>query len=446
LSQNPDIIAAIATGPGNGGVGVVRISGNCLTEIMLSLVGKELVPRYATLTEFLDSDGTVIDHGIAIYYPNPKSYTGEDVLELQGHGGSVVLKLLLRSCLAAGARMAHPGEFTQRAYLNNKLDLVQAESIADIINATNEQAVRSATRSLEGEFSRVINKLISALIDLRIRIEAGLDFPEEEIDLDEKEYYEFKLQSILENLEEVFQSAKQGSVLRSGAQIALVGRPNVGKSSLLNCLAGDEIAIVSDLAGTTRDAIHQEISIQGMPFTFIDTAGLRDTKDVVELLGMKRTKEVIKKADIVFIIKDAQNELDPEISKVIDLIPSNISKIYIINKIDLLKELPRIEEINGDKYIFLSAKTKNGIDLLQNIILKKFNWNTESNVFMARERHLQALKGAKHFLKRAEGEINRLELFAEELRLAQDSLAQILGEFTSDDLLGEIFSRFCIGK
>jgi tRNA modification GTPase len=446
LPQNSDTIAAVATGPGIGGIGVVRISGQNLKDLTLSFFGRDLSPRHATFTAFLDSDGSTIDRGIAIFYPTPNSYTGEDVLELQGHGGSAVLLLLLRRCIQLGARMALPGEFTQRAYLNKKLDLVQAESIADLINATNEQAARSATRSLEGEFSKAINKVIQQLIELRIRIEAGLDFPEEEIETKEFKFVEDKLKTILKDLDDVFHSAKQGSVLREGAQIALVGQPNVGKSSLLNCLAGEDVAIVSDIAGTTRDSIRQEISIRGVPLHIIDTAGLRESKDVVEQLGMNRTKEVINKVDAVLILKDAGNVNIIESLNILEIIPKNIPKLYILNKIDLILERARIEEIDGDTYIYLSAKTGEGIDLLRDKLLNIINWHGESNVFMARERHLQALIRAKESLHHAGGELNRPELFAEDLRLAQEALGQITGEFTSDDLLGEIFSRFCIGK
>jgi tRNA modification GTPase len=446
LPQNSDTIAAVATGPGIGGIGVVRISGQNLKDLTLSFFGRDLSPRHATFTAFLDSDGSTIDRGIAIFYPTPNSYTGEDVLELQGHGGSAVLLLLLRRCIQLGARMALPGEFTQRAYLNKKLDLVQAESIADLINATNEQAARSATRSLEGEFSKAINKVIQQLIELRIRIEAGLDFPEEEIETKELKFVEAKLKTILKDLDDVFQSAKQGSVLREGAQIALVGQPNVGKSSLLNCLAGEDVAIVSDIAGTTRDSIRQEISIRGVPLHIIDTAGLRESKDVVEQLGMNRTKEVINKVDAVLILKDAGNVNIIESLNILEIIPKNIPKLYILNKIDLILERAQIEEIDGDTYIYLSAKTGEGIDLLRDKLLNIINWHGESNVFMARERHLQALIRSKESLHHAGGELNRPELFAEDLRLAQEALGEITGEFTSDDLLGEIFSRFCIGK
>ncbi len=446
MPQSPDTIAAIATAPGVGGIGVVRVSGRNVAKVINALIGRHLKPRHASYSSFLDADGSIIDRGIAIHFPGPDSYTGEDVLELQGHGGSAVLQMLLRRCLESGVRMAMPGEFTHRAYMNNKLDLVQAESIADLINATNEQAARCATRSLEGDFSKAINKVLIELIDLRMRIEAGLDFPEEEIDPNEKDYCENKLNSILHQLEVVFKSAKQGSILREGAHIALVGQPNVGKSSLLNRLSGEEIALVSEIAGTTRDSIRQEINIQGVPLHIIDTAGLRETQDVVEQLGMDRTRDVINKVDAVLILMDVQQDCAIENQKIIELIPNSIPRLYVVNKIDLTNEKARIESRDGDIYIYLSAKTEDGIELLRNKILTMINWHGESGVYMARERHLEALVQANEFLHRAGNELLRPELFAEELRMAQESLGKITGEFTSDDLLGEIFSRFCIGK
>jgi tRNA modification GTPase len=446
LPQSPDTIAAVATGQGTGGIGVVRVSGLNIKEVSLSLIGRELRPRHATFATFIDVDGSAIDHGIAIFYPAPNSYTGEDVLELQGHGGSAVLQLLLRRCLQAGARIALPGEFTQRAYLNNKLDLVQAESIADLINATNEQAARCATRSLEGEFSNAINKVINNLIELRVRVEAAFDFPEEELGQEEFNYVVNKFNAILEDLNGVFNSAKQGSVLREGAQIALIGMPNVGKSSLLNCLSGSEVALVSEIPGTTRDTVRQEILIKGVPLHVIDTAGLRESEDIVEQLGIKRTREIIKKVDAVVILKDVNNNNVLEHGNILKLIPNDIPKLHILNKIDLCMEPPRIVDIDGETHIYLSAKTGEGISLLQDKLLNLINWHGDPNVFMARERHLQALNKAEACLQSAEKEINRPEFFAEDLRLAQEALGEITGEFTPDDLLGEIFSHFCIGK
>ncbi len=444
--QKPDAIAAIATAPGRGGIGVVRISGADIVPVMVALLGQTPLPRHATYTPFLDVDGSTIDHGIAIFFPGPNSYTGEDVLELQGHGGTAVLHLILQRCLTSGARLAQPGEFTQRAFLNNKLDLVQAESVADLIDATSEQAVRSAHRSLQGDFSKAIQGLVAGLIDLRMLVEASLDFPEEELDIADAERCKSKLNVIYTELERVFNLARQGSILREGAHIVLVGQPNVGKSTLLNRLSGEDIALVSEVAGTTRDAIRQAINIDGVPLHIIDTAGLRESQDVVELMGMERTKQAIQDADAILLLMDAQQEELVAHQEILALIPVNIPKLYVINKIDLLNQKARTETRAGDSYIYVSAKNDEGIDLLRKKILQLMDWHAESGVFMARERHLQALLQAKQGLQRAAAESTRTELFAEELRFAQDALSKITGEFSSDDLLGEIFSRFCIGK
>lgn len=444
--QKPDTIAAIATPHGRGGIGVVRISGHELASISILLLGEELVPRHATYISFLDVDGTAIDQGIAIFFPAPNSYTGEDVLELQGHGGTAVLNLLLKRCLASGARLAEPGEFTQRAFLNDKIDLVQAEGVADLINASSEQAVRCANRSLQGNFSNAIHQIVSGLIDLRMLIEASLDFPEEELDVVDKIRYQQKLEVIRAELDRVFDLAKQGSILREGAHIVLVGQPNVGKSSLLNRLAGEDLALVSEVPGTTRDSIRQEININGVPLHIIDTAGLRETQDVVEQMGIERTKLSMQKADAILLLMDAQQKDETKHQKILDLIPSNIPRLYVTNKIDLLEQGAHMEPREEGDCIYLSAKTNEGVDLLRNKILQLIDWHAESGAFMAREHHLQALLKAKQGLKRAAEEGARAELFAEELRFAQDALSKITGDFSSDDLLGEIFGRFCIGK
>jgi tRNA modification GTPase len=446
LPQSLEAIAAIATAPGKGGVGVVRISGRNLDLISVSLLGQTPSPRHATYTAFRDTDGSIIDRGIAIFFPGPNSYTGEDVLELQAHGGTAVLQLLLKRCLIAGARLANPGEFTQRAFLNNKLDLIQAEGVADLINATSEQAVRSANRSLEGDFSKAIHSLVEGLIQLRMLVEAGLDFPEEELDAVDRKQGEDRLAAIRAKLDQIVKLAQQGSILREGAQIVLVGRPNVGKSSLLNGLSGDDIALVSEIAGTTRDTIRQTISIQGIPLHIVDTAGLRESQDVIEQMGMERTKRAIQKADIVLVLVDIRDKDMEEHREIVELIPENIPTLYVINKVDLLNQPARLEILNEKPCIYLSAKSGEGIELLSNKLLELMDWHGEVGVFMARERHLQALFQAKEFLSRAANELTRAELFAEELRLAQEALTKITGSFTSDDLLGEIFSRFCIGK
>lgn len=446
MLQKPDTIAAIATAPGRGGIGVVRISGADVPSVMTALLGQAPPPRYATYGPFLDADGIAIDNGIAIFFPGPNSYTGEDVLELQGHGGTAVLQLLLQRCLALGPRLAKPGEFTQRAFLNEKIDLVQAESVADLIDATSEQAARSAQRSLSGEFSLVIHNLVNRLIDLRMLVEASLDFPEEELDALDLQRCKGQLFALQEDLSRIFNLAKQGSILREGAHVVLVGRPNVGKSSLLNRLSEEEVALVSDIAGTTRDTIRQAININGVPLHIIDTAGLHASEDVVEQMGMARTKQAIQKADLVLVLMEAQNEDLTAHHEVLTLIPASTPRLLIVNKIDLFNQTPRIEQRINDCYIYLSAKEGGGIELLRSKILQLVGWHAEVGVYMARERHLQALLQAKASLARA-AEVNKsAELFAEELRLTQSALNQITGDFTSDQLLGEIFSRFCIGK
>jgi tRNA modification GTPase len=441
-----DNIAAIATAPGRGGIGVVRISGQNLGDIALNIIGGLPPSRHARYTPFKDADGLVIDQGIALYFPAPNSYTGEDVLELQGHGGSAVLQLLLQRCLELGARLALPGEFTQRAYLNDKLDLAQAESVADLIDATTSQAARSAVRSMMGDFSRVIKQLVSQLIDLRMLVEAMLDFPEEELDVPDFTRRDAKLAEIRNDLQRTLELAQQGSLLREGAHVVLIGQPNVGKSSLLNCLTGEDVALVSEIPGTTRDVIRQSIQLNGVPMHIIDTAGLRETQDAVEQMGIARTRITIQKADVILLMLDANHGISEEDNKILAELPLSTQRIYIFNKIDLLQEEARSETIDGNEYIYLSAKSGKGIELLRDKLLGLVGWHQEAGVFMARERHLIALKKAQKHLEDATHEGDRAELFAEELRLAQEALSEITGEFTADDLLGEIFSRFCIGK
>ena len=441
-----DNIAAIATGSGRGGIGVVRISGHDLGDIARSILGVLPPSRRASYAPFKDADGSVIDQGIALFFPAPHSYTGEEVLELQGHGGPAVLQLLLQRCLELGARLALPGEFTQRAYLNDKLDLAQAESVADLIDATTTQAARSAVRSLRGDFSRVVHQLVSQLIDLRMLVEAMLDFPEEELDIPDVSRRDSKLAAIRSDLQKTLGLAQQGSLLREGAHVVLIGQPNVGKSSLLNSLSGEDVALVSDVPGTTRDLIRQSIQINGVPLHIIDTAGLRDTQDAVEQMGIARTLSTIQKADVIILMLDANQGISIEDHKIHADLPVKTPRLYIFNKIDLLNEEARIETIDGQEYIYLSAKAGSGIELLRDKLLALVGWHQEAGVFMARERHLSALKQAQKHLDCASSEGGRAELYAEELRLAQDALNEITGEFSSDDLLGEIFSRFCIGK
>lgn len=449
---NTDIIAAIATPPGRGGIGIVRISGKDLQQIAQVILGALPKKRHASLSKFRDETGLIIDQGIAIFYPSPHSYTGEDVLELQGHGGPAVMNMLLSCCLAAGARLAQPGEFTLRAFLNNKLDLAQAESVADVIDASTSEAVRCAMRSLQGEFSAVIHALTQALIDLRLVVEAALDFPEEETgNLQQADVYN-KLKNIQAQLEQVFTSARQGSLLREGVHVVLVGSPNVGKSSLMNRLAREEVAIVTETPGTTRDAIRETIQIEGVPLHLIDTAGLRETDDEVEKIGIARAWAAIEKGGLVLLLTDSRLGWNAGDQEILDRLPVGVPLIRVFNKIDLLKEVPRIREEKGKLEIYLSAKTGAGIELLRQQLLRIVGWQQHSTcegLFMARRRHLWALAEAKKHLERAiilTEEKTQPELLAEELRLVQQTLSSITGEFSADDLLGEIFSRFCIGK
>ncbi len=447
-----DIIAAIATPPGRGGIGVVRISGKSLTNLAKIILGKFPKPRSACLSKFLDTNGQVIDQGIALYFPAPNSYTGEDVLELQGHGGPAVMNLLLSQCLSAGARLAQPGEFTLRAYLNNKIDLIQAESVADIIEASTIEAARCAINSLQGRFSSRIEELVSLLITLRMLIEATLDFPEDEIDNLQTIQIKVRLEHIYSQLEQIFNDARQGNLLQEGIKIALVGEPNVGKSSLLNQLVEEEVAIVTEIPGTTRDTIQRTIMISGIPVHIIDTAGLRETNDIVEQKGIERTHAAIKHADMVIWLVDSNQQQICAANQVSSHIPTDKPRITVFNKIDLLRQNPKIEHEENNPEIHLSAKTGAGIELLRKKILEIAGWQFNpagEGLFMARQRHLEALKLAQIHLDIArsftENE-DQLELLAEELRLSQCALSSITGQFTADDLLGEIFSHFCIGK
>ncbi len=446
MRPKPDTIAAIATAPGQGGIGVVRVSGHNLAPLAAVILGKAPPPRQASYTPFLDAQGQAIDQGIVLFFPAPHSYTGEDVLELQGHGGTAVLQLVLQRCLELGARLAQPGEFTQRAFLNDKLDLAQAESVADLIAATTSQAARSAMRSLQGEFSQAIRKLVEDLIRLRMLVEAMLDFPEEELAVPDITGRDAQLQALRDKVHKILKLAQQGSLLREGAHIVLVGRPNVGKSSLLNRLSGEEVALVSATPGTTRDVIRQAIQISGVPLHIMDTAGLRESRDEVEQLGMERTRSSLQKADAILILLDASRGLGADDQKILDELPPDIPRLHIFNKIDLLAQPAHVEQQGGETHIYLSAKTGAGLELLRDQLLVLIGWHQEAGVFMARERHVRALSKARDHLQAATGVGRQAELLAEELRLAQEDLNSITGEFTSDDLLGEIFSRFCIGK
>ncbi len=449
---DPDIIAAISTPPGRGGIGVVRISGKNLTKLAQTILGKIPKPRHAHLCQFLDHQSQIIDQGIALYFPAPDSYTGEDVLELQGHGGPAVMNLLLNECLSAGARLAQPGEFTLRAYLNNKIDLIQAESVADIIAANTKEAARCAIHSLQGHFSTKIETLIDLLITLRMLIEATLDFPEEEIDNVQALQIKESLDHIHMQIEQIFASAQRGSLLQEGIRIVLAGAPNVGKSSLLNQLVEDEAAIVTEIPGTTRDTIQRTIAIEGIPIHIIDTAGLRQTSDIVEQKGIERTHAAIQNANMVIWLIDGSQQHYEKKEQILTHIPAEKPQITLFNKIDLLNENPRMEVEKNNIKIHLSAKTGAGIELLRRKILEIAGWQFNQGgegIFMARQRHLEALKKTKKHLENAQKFIAsdcQLEILAEELRLAQSALSSISGKFTADDLLGEIFSRFCIGK
>lgn len=442
-----ETIAAIATAPGRGGIGVIRLSGQGLLALAETLCGKAPQPRLATLADFRAADGRLIDTGLLLYFPAPHSYTGEDVVELQAHGGAVVLKMLLTRCLDLGARLAEPGEFTRRAYLNGKLDLAQAEAVVDLIDAATEAAARSAVRSLHGEFSNEINVLLDQLTELRALVETCLDFPDEDVDFLEAADAFGRLERLQSQLARVFDRAQQGRLLQGGLQVVLVGQPNVGKSSLLNALAGDDLAIVTPLAGTTRDVIRSTLEIEGIPLHIIDTAGLRASDDEIEKIGIERTWREIERADVVVLLADARSGVGDAEQEILELLPARLKRITAYNKIDLT-EAPtaqRRDDASGPA-ISLSAKTGDGIELLRQALLQIAGWHPTEDVFVARERHLRALSATAQHIAAASEQLPHLELFAEELRLAQSALASITGEFSADDLLGEIFGRFCIGK
>jgi tRNA modification GTPase len=482
LTDSNAPIAAIATASGRGGIGVIRVSGGDLTTVIGAVLGepaaRRLLPRAALYTPFLDADGGEIDRGLALFFPAPHSYTGEAVLELQGHGGPVVMQMLLARVLRAGAplglRLAEPGEFTQRAFLNDKLDLAQAEAVADLIDASTEQAARSATRSLAGVFSRAVHQLVEALVNLRMLVEATLDFPEEEIDFLERADALGQLGRLRAQLDTLLAQARRGALLRNGLDVVLVGEPNVGKSSLLNALAGAEVAIVTPIAGTTRDRVTQAIQIEGVPLNIIDTAGLRETTDEIERIGIERTWQAVAQADVVLHLVSAEGQggsvgegsggdgtgeavagasigIAPEL---LARLPRGVPIVRVVNKIDLAGQGARVER-NADgttvESVWLSARAGDGIDALRAALLELAGWQQAGeSTFIARERHLLALRAAQDHLAVAEqnalARAQQLDLFAEELRLAQEQLNAITGEFSADDLLGVIFSRFCIGK
>jgi len=467
LPRHHDPIAAIATAPGRGSVGIVRISGKGLAPFVQQLLGKELKPREATYLPFCDANGQTLDHGLALFFPAPHSFTGEDVLELQAHGGPVVLQLLLNRCLQAaghihittqqpllaGMRIAKPGEFTQRAFLNNKIDLAQAEAIADLIDASTEAAVRSATRSLSGVFSQQVHHLRDALIHLRMLVEATLDFPEEEIDFLEKSDARGQLSRLQAELQSLSQKTAQGVLLREGIKVVIAGQPNAGKSSLLNALAGAELAIVTPIAGTTRDRVEQTIQIQGVPIHIVDTAGLRQSEDVVEKIGIARAWEAIADADIVLYLHDLTRVSQPSYkaadAQIANALATTVPKPVPVLDVWTKSDVSTIEPPSTG--VALSTKTGKGLEALREALLMHAGWKSpEGGLFIARERHIQALKKVGDHLKEASAclaeHAQALDLMAEELRLAQTALGEITGEFSSDDLLGVIFSKFCIGK
>ena len=447
MEPEVDTIAAVATAPGRAAVGVVRVSGSRVPDLVTGIVGRPLAARRAELAVFRAADGAAIDQGLALYFPGPASYTGEDVLELQGHGGPLVQQLVLRRCLELGARLAEPGEFTRRAFLNGKLDLAQAEGVADLIDASTAAAARSALRSLSGAFSARIQALVRQLVDLRVLVEGTLDFPEEEIDFLTRGDAAARLRGLGDQLDAVLAASRHGSLLREGARIVLIGQPNVGKSSLLNRLAGDELAIVTDVPGTTRDTIRLAIDLEGMPAYIIDTAGLRESADPIEKIGIARTWQAIQDANLALLLVDAKSGVSAEDEAIVSRLPPELPRIVVHNKIDLVPVGATTKRMGGDMHVWISAKTGAGIAELRAALCEAIGWGgMEEGVFMARERHLRALESARVHWSQAMGCAGRLELLAEELRLAQQALGSITGEFTADDLLGEIFSRFCIGK
>lgn len=440
-----DTIAAVATPPGRGGIGVIRISGPCVAEIGLHLLGELPQPRRARYAPFRDADGSPLDHGVVLYFPAPKSFTGEDVLELQGHGGAVVLDLILARVIALGARVARPGEFSERAFLNDKLDLAQAEAIADLIDAGSAQAARAAVRSLDGEFSTAIRTLVEQLIALRSHIEASLDFSDEDIDFLADGRIREKLSALSAELTALLTRSTQGRLLRDGFSVVLAGQPNVGKSSLLNALAGTEAAIVTEIPGTTRDVLREHLNIDGLPLKIIDTAGLRDSSDPVEQEGIRRARAEIEKADRVLLLVDDRYGIATADQAILASLPARLPVTRVHNKCDLSGHGPSQE---GDT-IRLSAKTGTGLDLLRRHLKDSAGFAPPEGVFIARRRHLDALERAQRCVQNAAAQLEQhsgAELVAEELRLAQLSLNEITGEFTPDDLLGRIFSSFCIGK
>ena len=445
-TPRPDTIAAIATASGRGGIGVIRVSGPDLLPFSRQLCEKEPPPRLATLAGFRDAAGQLIDSGLLVYFPSPHSFTGEDVLELHGHGGTVVMQMLLSRCLDLGARLAEPGEFTRRAYLSGKLDLAQSEAVIDLIDEATTTAARSAVRSLQGEFSREINTLLEQLTELRALVEASLDFPDEDIDFLQAADAFGRLERLQQRLASVFDRAQQGKLLQGGLNVVIVGQPNVGKSSLLNRLAGDELAIVTPVAGTTRDVVRSTLQIEGIPLHIIDTAGLRETDDEIEKIGIARAWREIERADLVLLLVDARSGVGQAEQAILGKLPENLARVTVYNKIDLAGRSAERHDEGCGVAISLSAKQGEGVELLRSELLRIAGWHPSEDVFIARERHLRALAETAEHIAAARAQLRQLELLAEELREAQAALGTITGQVSADDLLGEIFGRFCIGK
>ena len=445
--SDADTIVALATAGGQAGIGVVRVSGPRAQAVMLGACGRKVPARHASLVRFRDAGGDTIDEGIALYFPGPQSYTGEDVLELQAHGGPVVLRMLIERCVELGARRAQPGEFTRRAFLNDKLDLTQAEAVADLISASTDQAARSAMRSLQGEFSKRVHDLQAQLTQIRVFVEATLDFPDEDIDPRQQAQVPADLRTLTQSIDATLAVAAQGSLLRDGLRVALIGAPNVGKSSILNVLSKEEVAIVTPIPGTTRDLVRQSLQINGLPIHIIDTAGLRSAQDPIEAIGIERTWETIANADLVLLVSDVAQPDTDLMNELRGKLPLECRVIQVRNKIDLTGRPAAILDHAEQVEVWISAKTGAGVELLANAIAQAAGWTGETEgLFMARGRHLEALARCRVHLNTAVEVLPGAELVAEELRQAQLALSELTGEVASDDLLGEIFARFCIGK
>ena len=455
-----DTIVAIATPPGRGAIGVIRVSGSAAPRIAEALLGAVPPPRIACLKRFQEADGVVLDEGLALYFPAPASFTGEPVLELQGHGGAIVLDRLLRRVLALGARMARPGEFSERAFLNGKLDLAQAEAVADLIDAGSAAAARAAVRSMQGQFSAHIHELEARVTELRVVVEAAIDFPEEDIDFLSNTAVQGRLSQLFAAFDAILEAARQGALLREGLNVVIAGRPNAGKSSLLNRLVGDEVAIVAASPGTTRDVLRHQVHLDGLLINLSDTAGLRTAADAVEHEGIRRATAELQRADRILYVLDSALSEQPLAAELhsepaaggpaADVLAAGAPVTWVVNKIDLVGGVPRVEVSGGVTRVFVSARTGAGLDLLRAHLKASAGFHdAEAGAFSARRRHLDALGRARALVERAAETLRTtqaVELFAEDLRLAQHCLGEITGEVTSDDLLGEIFGSFCIGK